>query len=196
MIKKAGVTLFVIATLVAGTVAFTQSQAPPPGSSIQGPAPPIVQSLPVQLGSTKGPTQPIAFDHSIHAGKLGMNCLYCHYGAEKSPIANIPSVGTCMGCHKMAVVDRPEVQKLTGYFQRGETPQWQEVYRLPDHVKFNHVRHVKAGVACQTCHGPVQEMKQVYQYASLKMGWCVSCHRQNLNHPTNPASMDCLVCHH
>jgi hypothetical protein len=63
-------------------------------------------------------------------------------------------------------------------------------------VKFNHKRHVKAGIECQSCHGPVQEMDVVYQYSSLKMGWCVSCHRQNLEHPEFPASMDCLVCHH
>ena len=49
---------------------------------------------------------------------------------------------------------------------------------------------------CQQCHGPVQEMPVVYQYSSLKMGWCVSCHRQNLNHPEHPATMDCIACHH
>ena len=53
-------------------------------------------------------------------------------------------------------------------------------------MKFNHKRHVKAGVECQTCHGPVQEMPVVYQYSSLKMGWCVTCHRQNLDDPKLP----------
>jgi hypothetical protein len=43
-------------------------------------------------------------------------------------------------------------------------------------VHFPHVRHVNAGVTCQTCHGQVQKMAQVYQYASLNMGWCVNCH--------------------
>ncbi len=156
----------------------------------------LTQSFSVQLGSARGPVQPIPFPHDIHAGKLKMDCLYCHYGAEKSPVANIPPVGTCMGCHTMAVTDRPGVQKLTGYWERGEAIPWVEVYRLPDHVKFNHVRHVKAGITCQTCHGPVQTMKVVYQYPSLKMGWCVQCHRQRMNDPRNPASMDCLICHH
>jgi hypothetical protein len=175
--KRALASAIVVVTLAAGTVAFTQSFS-------------------VQLGNTRGPEQPIHFPHDIHSGKLGMNCLYCHYGAEKSPIANIPPVSTCMGCHKIAVTDRPEIQKLTGYFDRGEQIPWVEVYRLPDHVKFNHKRHVKAGIECQSCHGPVQNMRVMYQYASLKMGWCVTCHRQNLNNPTHPASMDCLICHH
>jgi hypothetical protein len=73
---------------------------------------------------------------------------------------------------------------------------WNRVYTLPDFVRFAHRPHVLAGIACQECHGPVQEMDRVYQYSSLKMGWCVTCHRQNLDHPTFPASMDCLVCHH
>jgi hypothetical protein len=154
------------------------------------------QSFSVDLGNRRGPVQPIRFPHDIHAGKLGMSCLYCHYGAEKSPVANLPPVSLCMGCHKMAAVDRPEVQKLTDYWQRGEAIPWVEVHWLPDHVKFNHKRHVKAGVACQTCHGPVEKMKVVYQYSSLKMGWCVECHRQHLRDPQFPASMDCIVCHH
>lgn len=156
----------------------------------------LSQSIYTQLGLSKGPKQPINFSHQIHAGKLGMNCLYCHYGAEKSAIANLPPVGTCMGCHKIAVSDRPEVQKLTGYFDRGEQVPWIEVYRMPSHVKFNHKRHVRAGVQCTECHGPVQQMAVMYQYPSLKMGWCLKCHRDKLDDPVNPATMDCVACHH
>jgi hypothetical protein len=163
--------------LAAGTAAFTQS-------------------FQVSLGMNKGPTQPINFSHKIHAGTLQMDCLYCHYAAEKSASANIPTVTTCMGCHKVAAVDRPEIQKLTKIYSEGRSPEWVEVYRLPDHVKFNHKRHVKADIKCQDCHGPVQEMAVMYQYPSLKMGWCLKCHRERLNDPKNPATMDCIVCHH
>src|SRR5216117_2027935 len=112
----------------------------------------FTQSFSTALGLSKGPEQPIKFSHKLHAGQLQMNCLYCHYAAEKSPIANIPPVSLCMGCHKIAVTDRPEIQKLTGYFNRGEAPPWVEVYKLPQHVKFNHKRHVIAGVQCTDCH--------------------------------------------
>jgi cytochrome c553 len=175
--KRALVSSIVVLALAGGTAAFTQSFS-------------------VQLGNKKGPEQPIKFPHDVHAGKLGMDCLYCHSSADKSPVANIPAVSTCMGCHKIAAADRPEIQKLTAYADSGKVIPWVEVYKLPDHVKFNHKRHVKAGIECQSCHGPVQDMKVVYQYSSLKMGWCVTCHRQNLNDPKHPASMDCLVCHH
>ena len=175
--KRALALVIIAATLAAATAAFTQSFS-------------------VQLFGGKGPRQPINFSHQLHAGKLGMNCLYCHSSAEKSPVANIPAVSTCMGCHKLAMADRPEIVKLTGFFERNEQIPWVEVYALPAHVKFNHKRHVKAGIKCQDCHGPVETMPVVYQYPSLKMGWCVTCHRQHLNDVPNPASMDCLVCHH
>lgn len=175
--KRALAGVIVFATLIAATVAFTQS-------------------FNVKLGKPKGPQQPIAYSHATHAGKLGMDCKYCHYGAAKSAWVNIPAVSTCMGCHKMVRTDAPEIVKLAGYYERGEQVPWVKVHWLPDHVKFNHKRHVAAGYACQTCHGPIETMDVVYQYSSLKMGWCVSCHRQNLEHPTHPASMDCLVCHH
>src|SRR6267378_2967748 len=97
--KKALVVLLIATTGTAATVAFTQS-------------------FTMQFGEKKGPRQPINFPHNVHAGKLGINCLYCHYGAEKSAIANLPPVSTCMGCHKIAVADRPEIQKLTGYWER------------------------------------------------------------------------------
>ena len=159
----------------------------------------FTQSFSVALGLKQGPQQPIQFSHKTHAGTLGMDCLYCHYGAIRSPIANIPGMSVCMGCHKIAVADRPEIRKLTEYFNRGEPVPWVEVHKLPQHVKFNHKRHVLANIDCAQCHGPVKEMDVVFQYSSLKMGWCVTCHRQDLKNPRdpqNPASLDCLVCHH
>ncbi|MHB9078466.1 MAG: cytochrome c3 family protein [Pirellulaceae bacterium] len=46
------------------------------------------------------PAQPIAFSHHLHAGELGIQCLYCHQGAEKSRTAGIPTAETCMNCHR------------------------------------------------------------------------------------------------
>src|SRR5713101_5485655 len=118
MMKRALALAIVVMTLATATVAFTQS-------------------FWAQLGAEQGPIQPIKFPHDIHAGKLGMDCLYCHYGAEKSPVANIPPVSICMGCHKLAVTDRPEVQKLSQYWESGKSIPWVPVYVLPEHVKFN-----------------------------------------------------------
>lgn len=57
--------------------------------------------------------------------------------------------------------------------------EWTRIHMLPDHVYFNHSQHVNVGkIACQQCHGKVQEMDVLYQYAPLSMGWCINCHRQ------------------
>jgi len=57
--------------------------------------------------------------------------------------------------------------------------EWTRIHNLPDHAYFNHAQHVSVGkVECQKCHGPVQEMDVVYQYSTLGMGWCISCHNQ------------------
>ena len=66
------------------------------------------------------------------------------------------------------------------YWQRQETIPWVRIHKLPEHVKFPHSTHVQAGLECQTCHGPVQEMEKVYQFSSLQMGWCIDCHRGDL----------------
>jgi cytochrome c peroxidase len=55
--------------------------------------------------------------------------------------------------------------------------QWTRVNQLPDFVYFNHSIHINKGVGCNTCHGPVDQMPMMYQYASLQMEWCLDCHR-------------------
>lgn len=56
---------------------------------------------------------------------------------------------------------------------------WVKIHNLPDHVYFNHSLHVVSGkVACQQCHGNIEEMDEVKQHAELSMGWCINCHRE------------------
>ncbi len=74
------------------------------------------------------------------------------------------------------------VKKAYKYKENGEIDakpiEWVKIHNLPDHVYFNHSQHVAVGqVQCQSCHGPVQEMDEVYQFAPLSMGWCINCHR-------------------
>ena len=127
------------------------------------------------------PAQPINFPHPKHAGAvkdggLGMNCLYCHNTANKSFDVGMPAVNTCMGCHLIVAAGKPEIQKLAKYYNAKKPVPWVRIHKVPEYVHFPHVRHVNAGVTCQTCHGQVQKMAQVYQYASLNMGWCINCH--------------------
>jgi mono/diheme cytochrome c family protein len=69
-----------------------------------------------------------------------------------------------------------ENQSYTGESQPVE---WVRIHNLPDFAYFNHSQHVSvAGLECQTCHGPVEEMEIMYQYSPLTMGWCINCHRE------------------
>ncbi|MBI3981491.1 MAG: cytochrome c3 family protein [Gemmatimonadetes bacterium] len=137
-----------------------------------------------------GPRQPVFYRHDVHAGQYQMDCRYCHFAAEVSQHPGLPTLSTCMGCHLLAGAQLPEVQKVREAFGAGQAIEWIKVHDLPQFVQFPHMRHVKANIACQDCHGPIETMPQVYQYSSLKMGWCLDCHEQR------NASTDCTVCHY
>jgi mono/diheme cytochrome c family protein len=136
------------------------------------------------------PVQPIKFPHDLHAGVMKIDCQYCHSGAYKSKNATIPSLNICMNCHKVVKTESPEIHKI--YDALGYDPatakydstkmhpmQWIRVHNLPDLAYFNHSQHVKVqGLRCQTCHGPVETMKEVYQYSPLTMKWCIQCHKR------------------
>lgn len=135
------------------------------------------------------PPQPIAFSHKIHAGENEIPCQYCHVNARRAAVAGIPSLERCMGCHKITALAKPEIVKLKGYWDRKEPVRWSKATKMPDFVSFTHWPHVRAGLECQTCHGPVERMETMQQVEQLAMKDCLSCHRQQ------KASMDCLTCH-
>ncbi|MBI4409577.1 MAG: cytochrome c3 family protein, partial [Gemmatimonadetes bacterium] len=118
--------------------------------------------------------QPIAFPHDLHAGKNQIPCMYCHYSADRSPDAGMPSVQVCAGCHipggvPMVRADQAEVKKLIAYWERKEPIPWVRIHDVPDHVHFPHMRHVNAGLQCQECHGPVETMREIERVAPLRM---------------------------
>ncbi|NHN27463.1 c-type cytochrome [Flavobacterium jejuense] len=160
----------------------------------------------MQVGVDQGyePIQPIHYSHRIHAGDNGIDCKYCHSAARVGKHSNIPSLNVCMNCHKnisevapetlaegneFGVNYNTEIDKLykavgwdktsQAYTGKTEPVKWVRIHNLPDFVYFNHSQHVTvAGVECQTCHGPVEEMEIMRQYSSLTMGWCINCHRE------------------
>jgi len=152
------------------------------------------------------PVQPIYYSHTVHAGVNQISCLYCHNGAMQGKHANIPSVNVCMNCHMgineyvkgpklyredgSEVDGTAEIEKLYAYAGwdpvkkqysgEGKPIEWVRIHNLPDHVYFNHAQHVTVGKQdCQTCHGEIQKMGEVKQFADLSMGWCINCHRES-----------------
>lgn len=150
------------------------------------------------------PIQPIAFSHAVHAGDNKIDCQYCHSSAKHSKTSGIPSANVCMNCHKSITEyngelfgdyskedldgeiqkiydavgwDKDNMKYIEGYEQ---IPiEWVRIHNLADFAYYNHSQHVTvAGLECQKCHGPVEEMHDMYQFSPLTMGWCIDCHRE------------------
>lgn len=160
----------------------------------------------MSIGIDQGykPIQPIAFSHKIHAGDNKIDCQYCHSSAKHSKTSGIPSANVCMNCHKsISEYNGPVTDEKSKAFYDGEIQkiydavgwdkdklaykenyeqkpiQWIRIHNLPDFAYYNHSQHVTvAGLKCQTCHGPVEEMEEVEQFAPLTMGWCLECHKK------------------
>jgi mono/diheme cytochrome c family protein len=163
-------------------VAYVRTMAEPPYRP--RPAPAVVFQAPP-------PAQPIEFSHAIHAGSYGIDCQYCHADARRSSYAGLPSVQRCMGCHKIvAAQGNPQIERLQKHWADRQAIAWVRIHKVAGFVHFPHKRHVQVGLACQTCHGPVETMQRVGQVAPLTMGWCVSCHAER------QGPLDCVVCHH
>jgi hypothetical protein len=123
------------------------------------------------------PTQPVAFDHSLHVNQLGMDCRYCHTGVELSSSANIPPIETCMGCHSQVLSKSTKLEFIRSSYTEDVPVQWNLVHDVPKFVYFNHSIHVAKGVGCSTCHGNLATMPVVYKTQALYMSWCLNCHR-------------------
>ena len=164
----------------------------------------------------RAPKQPIFFNHVIHAGSFQIPCQYCHADARRSEYAGLPSVERCVGCHKIiGVADNPEIGKIHEYARRGAPIPWARVFKVPEFTYFPHKAHVRADVACQDCHGPIERMPVVGADTGpaltndlahlvglhppsrpLTMGWCVKCHRRENAARATRAPLDCVACHH
>jgi len=175
------------------------------------------------------PEQPIAFSHALHAGqgrlddgRKGMEipCLYCHSNAETSAHATVPDVSTCMKCHSEVqpqvtklVNDHgqteevtelnPEIAKLIAAHENNQPIEWIKVHDLADFAYFDHSRHLASGLDCSDCHGAVEKMDRVQRVHSLKMSWCLDCHREKPTEITselyrnlgNRGPTHCSACH-
>jgi len=172
----------VVLFLGVGTLVMS-SRAQEPVGTQAGPAGP-------ETGVLDPGAQPIAFSHAHHVAEIGIDCQFCHAYARRGPVAGIPSVQRCAGCHETVLSERPEIVTVLEYWENEEPIPWVRVHDLPDYVRFSHKPHIRAGVDCANCHGNVEEMEAAVQVESLSMGWCLSCHEER------GVTRDCLACHY
>jgi Cytochrome c7 and related cytochrome c len=132
------------------------------------------------------PVQPVPYNHSLHAGQMGMDCRYCHANVERAAHAQVPPTQTCMGCHALVKTESGRLANIRKSWESGKPVEWVKVHKLPDHAYFNHSAHLNiavgdpakaAAIGCATCHGRIDQMEVVRLDQPIAMGWCLECHR-------------------
>jgi hypothetical protein len=159
------------------------------------------------------------FSHQIHAGKLGMDCRYCHSQIENSPEANIPTVSTCIGCHAEGHVNdemyarKPRIQFVRDAWEAGV--RFDEIDALKREGKYDEAEE-KAGayklkgldvveggasIPWRRVHKLPDYVRNFPHNVHLNAGVsCYSCHGAIMEmpvvHEVQPLSMSwCLECH-
>jgi len=188
----AGSLLVAVLAIAAGQGTSAASQGPSPTDTL-----PAYKLAAGDTASLKGPRQPVFFRHDIHAGLNKIPCQYCHYSVAESSEPGIPSMATCMGCHLIIggtdSSHKAEIAKVRESFNTQKPIEWVRVHSVAKHVHFPHMRHIKVlgPNACQTCHGDVARMPQVFKVNNINnMGFCITCHLQR------QVNRDCTLCHY
>lgn len=188
----AGSLLVAVLAIAAGQGTSAASQGPSPTDTL-----PAYKLAADDTASLKGPRQPVFFRHDIHAGLNKIPCQYCHYSVAESSEPGIPSMATCMGCHLIIggtdSSHKAEIAKVRESFNTQKPIEWVRVHSVAKHVHFPHMRHIKVlgPNACQTCHGDVARMPQVFKVNNINnMGFCITCHLQR------QVNRDCTLCHY
>jgi hypothetical protein len=133
--------------------------------------------------------QPIPFSHKTHVA-AGVKCLDCHPMRKPGFAMGLPREQTCMGCHATVKADSPAIQKLASFAKAKTEVPWVRIYRVPDYVWFSHESHHReAGIACETCHGPVSQRDVLVKEKATSMAACMECHT------AHKASNECNFCH-
>ncbi|MEE2755024.1 MAG: cytochrome c3 family protein [Myxococcota bacterium] len=128
------------------------------------------------------PEQPVHYSHKLHAGELKIDCRYCHTSVEKTPWAGVPPTQTCMNCHNAVKTKSPKLEMVRQSWKTGESIPWVRVHKIADYAYFDHSAHVQVGVGCESCHGRIDQMVEVWQSQPLSMGWCLECHNAPEQH--------------
>lgn len=189
-----------VTTLGALMLTEERTDAQPPQPAADSLAAPVLAAS--DSANLKGPRQPIFFRHDIHAGQYKMPCQYCHYSVGGSSEPGIPSVQTCMSCHLVigGTTDphKAEIKKLRTFWADKDAAakpklEWLRIHTIAKYAHFPHMLHLKAmgPNACQTCHGDVARMPQVFKANNVNnMGFCISCHVER------KVNRDCTACHY
>jgi cytochrome c7-like protein/class III cytochrome C family protein len=146
-------------------------------------------TIPANVAPHPPIVQPIPFSHKLHVG-MGLPCTNCHVNPQIGNDMSLPPVATCMTCHAEVGKDQADIKKLAEFAASGEAIPWARVYPLTAGIRYSHGPHIRAGVQCTTCHGPVPDEDALSEVTALRsMATCISCHQ------AQHAKADCVTCH-
>jgi hypothetical protein len=136
------------------------------------------------------PEQPLPYSHRQHLELGLLECGDCHVNPDAGSLMTFPDTDTCLSCHESMPAGAATLKRLVASRSSGSPIPWVRVYRLADYVYWSHGTHIGAGIACETCHGPVSERDTmaVETNVTTKQG-CVTCHE------TRQVLTDCGGCH-
>jgi mono/diheme cytochrome c family protein len=150
---------------------------------------PIMLKIAANLSPHLSPEQPILFSHQTHVA-FGVTCSNCHINPELSRDLSLPPTATCMRCHEAVAKDHAAIKTLAELSASGQPIPWVRVYSWLPGVQFNHGPHLRAGVQCATCHGPVDDERATSELTAVtSMATCISCHQ------SQQVSVACSTCH-
>jgi menaquinone reductase, multiheme cytochrome c subunit len=136
--------------------------------------------------------QPVQFNHQKHVKDVGLECASCHEYFATGEHSGLPSLELCEGCHSEALTKSSEEQTLLKLIASKPQPAFHKLFRMPDHVRYSHRRHVTAGgLPCETCHGGIAETTAPPPVAltRITMDTCTNCHVER------GVRTDCTACH-
>lgn len=144
----------------------------------------------ILLHSWGGITQPIRFNHKIHA-ENDLVCQDCHQNFMEHASSGRPNIETCASCHEEPLTESEQEKKLLEYIKSGNEIDWARLFRVPEDVYFSHRRHVAIGkIECSICHGHIGEgTMPPSKPRNLSMDDCMDCHKDK------QVSNDCIACH-
>src|SRR3972149_3085707 len=131
------------------------------------------------------PVQPIAYSHRLHAGELGIDCKFCHTGAEISRTAGIPSANVCMDCHRFVTAPFNQV--------RAEDEAAVKEQRKPRRIVSPELQklYTALGLNAELQRDPkAKETRITWVRVHLLPDFAYFDHRAHVS-----ASLDCQTCH-
>lgn len=146
----------------------------------------------VTLRPTERVIQPVQFNHQKHVKDVGLECASCHEYFGTSEHSGLPTLDLCESCHSEAITKTSEEQTLLKLIATKPQPSFQKLFRMPDHVRYSHRRHVSAGgLACEACHGAIADTTAPpsVPLQRITMDTCLDCHAER------GVKSDCTDCH-